>query len=68
MYNWSVHTPRLKKNPRAYNTFVLEQRINFGLNGKKLSRSLLKKYWNELVIDPHKRTFLEKIIWTQPSL
>mgnify|MGYP001563462763 CR=1 FL=1 len=63
MYNWSVDTSRLKKISREYNKFALEQRINFGLNGVKLSRRILKKYWNDLIIDPNKRIFLKKILW-----
>lgn len=63
MYNWSIDTSRLKKNSREYNKFALEQRINFGLNGMKLSRKILKKYWNTLTIDPNKRIFLKKILW-----
>ncbi len=65
MYNWSVDTFRLKKDPDAYRRFVLEQRINFGLNGTKLSLVDLKRYWNVLDIDPHKRAFLKKIVWLE---
>lgn len=45
MNNWSVDTARLKKNPDKYDKFILEQMINFGLGGKKLSLKALKKYW-----------------------
>lgn len=65
MYNWSTNITRLKKNPDQYNIFVLEQRINFGLNNKKLSLSHLKKYWSKLNIDPDKKLYLKKIVWTQ---
>ncbi len=65
MYNWSTNTKRLKKNPDKYAIFVLEQRINFGLNQKKLPLSLLKKYWQQLRIDPKKRNYLKSIIWDQ---
>ena len=64
MYNWSVDTRRLKEDPEKYERFILEQQINFGLNGTKLSRSALKKYWEQLDIDPQKRTFLKKIVWS----
>jgi len=63
MHNWSVDTTRLKKNPSLYERFVLEQRINFGLNGHKLSLASLKKHWDKLVIDKNKRAYLKKIVW-----
>ena len=65
MYNWSVDTTRLKKNHEKYEQFLLEQQINFGLNGQKLSLKILKKYWNSLNIDPQKQVFLKKIVWMQ---
>ncbi len=65
MYNWNIDTTKLKKNPDEYAKFILEQRINFGLNGKKLSLKNLKKYWNELDIDLAKKNYLQKIIWPQ---
>lgn len=65
MYNWNVNIARLKKNPDKYAKFVLEQRINFGLNGQKLSKKGLRKYWNQLDIDPAKKNYLQKIVWPQ---
>lgn len=65
MYNWNVDTNRLKKDPRAYDKFVLEQRINFGLNSSKISLKKLKKYWSEISIDPVKKRYLAKIVWNQ---
>lgn len=65
MYNWSTDTTRLKKHPAQYEHFVLEQQINFGLRDEKLSLKLLKKHWQTLDIDPHKRAFLKKLIWPQ---
>jgi len=67
MYNWSVDTKNLKKNQAKYQTFILEQGINFGLNGKRLSLGNLKKYWPILDIDTHKKAFLQKIVWPQFS-
>lgn len=65
MYNWSTDTTRLKRNTSAYDKFVLEQKINFGLNNQKISLKKLKKYWSELSIDPAKKQYLEKIVWNQ---
>lgn len=65
MYNWSVDTTRLKQNPEEYEKFLLEQRINFGLNGHKLSLKSLQKHWENLDIDPAKKAYLNKIVWPQ---
>jgi len=64
MYNWNTDTTRLKKNPQECEKFILEQQINFGLNNHKISLKLLKKHWNNLVIDPAKKVYLDKIIWS----
>ena len=63
MYNWSVDTSRLRKYPAKFKIFKLEQAINFGLNDTKLSKKDLKKYFNILEIDPHKKKFLGSLIW-----
>ena len=65
MYNWSTDTARLQQNPGAYDKFVLEQLINFGLNGQKISEKKLKKHWLSLDIDPNKKTFLHTLLWPQ---
>ncbi len=59
MYNWSTDTTELKKNPSAYAIFRLEQLINFGLQGERLSIADLRKYWDKLVLDPAKRRALQ---------
>ena len=63
MYNWSVDTSRLKRKPDEYERFLLEQRINFGLNNKKLSLKALRKHWNKLEIDKSKREYLKNLLW-----
>jgi hypothetical protein len=60
---WSTDMSRLQQNPDAYEKFVLEQMINFGLGGKKLSLRELKKHWSSLDIDPNKRAYLSKLLW-----
>lgn len=62
MYNWSIDSTRLKKNPQEYEKFVLEQRINFGLNNQKLSRKILKKHWHNIKIDPSKKRYLRAVL------
>jgi hypothetical protein len=65
MYNWSVDLSRMKNDPLKYEKYVLEQKINFGLDGEKLSVKLLKKHWKSLKIDEFKRRYLKKIVWPE---
>jgi len=62
MKNWSVDIKKLKKNKRKYSIWKLEQMVNFGLGGKKIKKSQIKKYWKILNIDPAKRKFLSLFI------
>lgn len=59
MYNWSTDLKELKKSPEAYQIWKLEQLINFGLNGEKISLKQLRKYWSKLQIDPDRKKVLE---------
>ena len=63
MYNWSIDTTQLKKNPQKYRIWKLEQLINFGLNGEKLDKKELEKNWNKLSIDPKRKKVLEFWLW-----
>ena len=58
MYNWTVDTRELEKDKEKFAKWKLEQLINFGLNGEKISGEELKKYWRNLEIDPDRRRFL----------
>mgnify|MGYP003394199939 CR=1 FL=1 len=58
MKHWSVDESALKKDPKAYAIWRLEQRINFGVGEHKIDRSELEAYWNDIDIDPHKREAL----------
>jgi len=58
MKNWSTDTKELEKNPDKFSIWKLEQLINFGLDGAKISLKDLKKHWDEIAIDPFKRNFL----------
>lgn len=62
MKNWSVDINSLKKNKEAYEKFKLEQLINYGLDGEKLSIKALKKYLPELHLDKKKREFAEFLV------
>ncbi len=67
MYNWSVDINKLSKYPQKYAIWRLEQLINFGLNGEKLKPAELKKYWNQLNLDPHYKKYLRFLLWPKLS-
>ena len=62
MKNWSVDIEKLKQSPDDYNIWRLEQLINYGLDGERLSRPELLKHWNKLTIDPKKKEYLELLL------
>ncbi len=63
MYNWSVDEKKLKADPEAYAVWRLEQLINFGLNGEKISEKELRKYWPKLKLDPARKRLLELFLY-----
>lgn len=63
MKNWSTDTTELMKDPVAYDVWRLQQLINFGLDGEKLSRDKLMKYWDRLEVDPESKAYLEFLLW-----
>ena len=63
MYNWTVDLKELKKDKKKYAVWKLEQMVNFGLNGKKLDKKSLKKYWPQLNLDAKKKKYLSMILW-----
>ncbi len=67
MYNWNTDTTQLKKNPEKYTIWKLEQLINYGLDGEKISKKELLKYWDKIRIEPQYRKFLQFLLW-QPKL
>ncbi|HAZ28245.1 MAG TPA: hypothetical protein DCY48_00500 [Candidatus Magasanikbacteria bacterium] len=67
MYNWSTDVGELKKDPKKYTIWKLEQMVNFGLNGEKLSKVDLKKNWDLLALDPKKKQYLRFLLWNTLS-
>lgn len=63
MYNWSTDEKIIKKDKRKYAVWKIEQMVNFGLSGKKIDKSALKKYWRTIKIDPYRRKFLSLIVY-----
>ncbi|MBU4331576.1 hypothetical protein KKD20_00420 [Patescibacteria group bacterium] len=67
MYNWDYNLKNVNKKDPVYIKWKLERLINYGLNGEKIKKIELKKYWNQIKIDPDKRTFLKTILWPKKS-
>lgn len=63
MYNWNVDIKELRKDKKQYTIWKIEQMVNFGLGGGKLNRREVKKYWNQLYLDPKKKEFLRMLLW-----
>ncbi len=65
MYNWSVDTRQLNKNSDQYILWKLEQLINYGLDGEKLDREEVRRFWPQLKdrLDPYKKRALEYLLW-----
>lgn len=69
MYNWSVDTKFLAKYPQKYKIWQLEQRLSYGLGGRKIEKKEVVKNWDFLKnrLDPKRRRFLEFLIWGKLS-
>jgi len=63
MYNWNTNILGWDKKSPSYQIWKLEQLINFGLNGHKLKRALVCKYWSKLDLDPFRKKLLKLILW-----
>jgi hypothetical protein len=66
MKNWSVDITKLKKSPKKYRLWRLEQLINYGLDpGEKIDRQELVKNWPALKdrLDPQRREFIQFLLW-----
>ena len=53
---------KLRKNKEKYAIWRLEQMVNFGLNGEKISEKKLREFWNVLEIDKSRRNFLNMLL------
>jgi hypothetical protein len=63
MHNWNTDTSELQKDKEKYSIWKLEQGINYGLDGEKLDKSLVKKYWSRLQLDPAAKNYLKLLLW-----
>jgi len=62
MNNWSVDTKFLKRYPKQYTLWKMEQLINFGLGKEKLDPKILKENLSKLKIDIKKRRYLKFLL------
>ncbi|PIQ70125.1 hypothetical protein COS55_01135 [Candidatus Shapirobacteria bacterium CG03_land_8_20_14_0_80_40_19] len=69
MYNWSVDENYLKKFPKKYRLWRLEQMLSYGLDGQKIKRKELLESWDFLKnrLDPQRKRFLEFLLWNRLS-
>ncbi len=66
MHNWSVDEKRFKKiDPEGYRIWQIQQLINYGLDGEKLSRKEVKRYWSKLYLDQTTKKYLKFLLWPQ---
>lgn len=66
MTNWSVDEKAFKKSdPKGFKIWRLSQLINYGLDGEKLDKRVLKLNWAKIKekIDPQKAKYLEFLLW-----
>ena len=66
MRNWSVDEEKLKKFPRKYARWKLEQQISYGLDvGEKISRKTVLKNWEwlRLRLDPKRAEVMKFLLW-----
>ena len=65
MYNWSTDIKKLKKNPKKYTIWKLEQMINYNLDEERLDRKEVKEMWDDIKdnLDPYKKRAIEYLLW-----
>lgn len=69
MYNWSTDEKKFKKeDPEGYRVWRLTQLINYGLDGEKLSKKEIKKYWPKIKgeVDSKEKSLIEFFLWHKP--
>ncbi|MDO8512315.1 MAG: hypothetical protein Q7S57_03510 [bacterium] len=62
---WDYDKNEYEKQATADPVWHLERLINYGLNGEKINRELLKKHLPELKIPQNRRDFLELLLWNK---
>lgn len=67
MRNWSVDENHLKKFPKKYILWKLEQLLSYGLDGEKIDKKQLIKLWPLISprLDVKRREYLQFLLWNQ---
>ena len=67
MRNWSVDEARLKKYPKKYKAWKLEQQLTYGLDeGETINRKELIKQWLTVKsrLDQRRQETLQFLLWS----
>ena len=63
MYMWDYDEKDLEKTEGG-RIKILERKINYGTSkNERISRSLVKKYWDKLELFPPQKRLFELILW-----
>ena len=60
---WDYSKTEYDKQAKSDPIWHLERLINYGLNGEKINKETLKKYFHQLKIPQNRRDFLELLLW-----
>lgn len=63
---WDYTKEEYEKQAKTDPLWHLERLVNYGLDGEKIDRELLKKYLPKMRIPPDRRAFLELLLWNKP--
>lgn len=66
IYNWSTDEEAFRKaDPKGYEIWHLQQMINYGKEGIKISESAVRKNWEKIRdgIDPSYRAYINFLLW-----
>jgi hypothetical protein len=64
MHLWDYDKKQIQNTTKGIR-FQLERMINFGTNGKRINKTILKKHFPFLHLDPKKKEFLKFLLWNQ---
>lgn len=69
MHNWSVDENYLKRFPKQYLLWKLEQQISYGLDKDKLDKKQVMANWDVLKkrLDPKRKALIEYFLWSKQS-
>lgn len=67
MQNWSVDENYLKKFPQKYILWRLEQLLTYGLDGERIDKNQLIKFWPLIAprLDVKRREYMQFLLWNQ---